>query len=152
MEGFYVTEADSRVLRQHVYNIREIVFIGEQDCPPEEEWDEFEESSTHYLAILDDIPVGTARVREVQIDGQRTAKLERFAVLKDSRGKGLGRLLVKQTMDIAEKSGYDVMYLHAQSHLSQFYASLGFSVVGDEFDEAGIPHVAMIRRSPKSED
>ena len=38
--------------------------------------------------------------------------------------------------------------LHAQAHLARWYARFGFSVVGDVFDEDGIPHVPM--RRPKA--
>ncbi|MGH8696483.1 MAG: GNAT family N-acetyltransferase, partial [Burkholderiales bacterium] len=35
--------------------------------------------------------------------------------------------------------------LNAQTHAAPFYAGHGFAAFGDEFMEAGIPHVAMAR-------
>ena len=83
---------------QHLYNIslaiRTEVFVIEQNVDPILEYDEFEESSQHYLIYFDEKPVGTARWRETT-DG---IKLERFAVLKDYRNKQIGDQLLKQVM------------------------------------------------------
>ena len=43
-----------------VFAIRKEVFVVEQDCPPELEW-EFEEESTHFLARA--APAGTPSAR-----------------------------------------------------------------------------------------
>ncbi|MGH9960638.1 MAG: GNAT family N-acetyltransferase [Pyrinomonadaceae bacterium] len=36
--------------------------------------------------------------------------------------------------------------MHAQTYVKKFYQPHGFKRIGDEFMEAGIPHVKMIRR------
>ena len=33
----------------------------------------------------------------------------------------------------------------AQAHLQGFYGSLGFEPVGDVYDDAGIPHIEMVK-------
>ena len=35
--------------------------------------------------------------------------------------------------------------ISAQKHLISFYKKLGFLVIGDEYLEDGIPHIAMIK-------
>ena len=40
---------------EKVFAIRREVFVGEQNCPPELEW-EHEDESTHFLATVDGLP------------------------------------------------------------------------------------------------
>ena len=127
--------------------IRTRVFIEEQACPPEEEWDGFDAVSRHVLGLVEGVPVATARWRTVPHDGRLVAKLERFAVLPEQRGRGLGRALVGAVIADAERAGFDVQVIHAQAHLQAFYTSLGFRRTSDVFEEAGIPHVEMVRHA-----
>jgi len=48
---------------QDAFGIRELVFVVEQEVDAAEEYDEYEDSSVHFLAEIDGIPVGTARWR-----------------------------------------------------------------------------------------
>lgn len=120
------------------------MFVVEQACPPEEEWDAFDIEAAHLLGVLHDEPVATARWRTVETAEGPTAKLERFAVLASHRGRGLGRGLVAQTLADAEAAGHRRFAMHAQAHLADFYTSMGFQRVGSEFDEVGIPHITMV--------
>lgn len=128
--------------------IRQRVFVEEQTCPPEEEWDVYDETSRHVLARIGDEPVGTARWRTVPYEEQLVAKLERFAVLPAHRGHGYGRRLVEWVMEDARRAGFTTFVLHAQAYLEAFYQSLGFESLDERFMEAGIPHVKMVRRDP----
>ncbi len=122
----------------HVFAIRRQVFVVEQNCPPELEW-EFEDESTHFLATVDDIPAGTARWRKTD----KGYKLERFAVLPEFRGLGVGQELVKAVLaDLPTDSNY--VYLHAQIQAIGLYQKLGFETTGPEFEEAGIRHYKMV--------
>lgn len=123
--------------------IRERVFVEEQECPPEEEFDEWDARSQHLLVRLGGLPAATSRWRVVQKFGKRWAKLERFAVLPEQRGGGMGRRLVDFTMQEARAAGHHRFLIHAQAHLRAFYESFGFQAHGDTFDEAGIPHYLM---------
>ena len=121
----------------HVFDIRRTVFVEEQKVDEHEEYDEFEDTSKHLLALLDGRPVGAARVRRT-ING---VKLERFAVLKEARGKGVGEALVKRTLELCENQSK--IYLHAQIQVVDFYKKFGFEIEGEEFVEAGIRHYKM---------
>lgn len=132
---------------QHVRAIRRRVFIEEQECPPEEEWDGWDDRSRHLLGIHEEEPVAAARWRTVPHDEEIVAKLERFAVLPDYRGRGYGRRLVEYALHDAERAGHSTFLLHAQAHLEDFYASFGFDTIGGPFDEAGISHVKMVKRT-----
>jgi predicted GNAT family N-acyltransferase len=131
-------------------DIRRRVFIEEQNCPPELEWDAHDEpeargsSCIHLLGLIGSVPMATARWREVTLGDAPAAKLERFAVLPLHRGRGLGRQLVAVAMDDARGAGLSRFTLHAQSHLVPFYNDFGFAVAGEPFFEAGIEHVKMV--------
>ena len=136
---------------RHARLIRQRVFVEEQACPPEEEWDEHDWDGSradahHVVAYEDGRPVGTARWRVARWGGRPAAKLERFAVLPEYRGSERGRRLVLHLMEEARAAGHRTLFLHAQAHLERLYAGLGFETVGGRFIEAGIPHVRMVRQ------
>lgn len=120
------------------FQIRKEVFVKEQKCDPRDEY-ENEEDSTHFLLIDDNTPVATARYRQTK----NGIKMERFAVLKEMRGKGYGLLILNHM--IADLSNNKlVKYLHAQVQVVGFYEKVGFKKIGEQFDEVGIMHYKMI--------
>lgn len=121
--------------------IRRQVFCIEQNVSEEIEMDEFDDVATHILAFINDKPVGTARWRFTE----EGAKMERFAVLKEYRGKDVGEALVKYTLDKLKDN--DFIYLNAQESVIKFYEKFGFLSVGNRFYEADIPHKKMILKS-----
>ncbi len=123
---------------QQAFAIRRQVFCIEQNVPEEIEMDEFDVVATHLLAYINGKPVGTARWRFTA----GGAKMERFAVLNEYRGKGVGEALVKYTLNKLKDN--DLVYLNAQESVIKFYEKYGFEVVGDRFYEANIPHKKMI--------
>lgn len=127
----------NKKLMEEAHSIRNKVFVIGQNCPAHLEW-EFEEESTHFLLFQDNKAVATARHRRTT-DGY---KLERFAVLKDLRGKGYGHLILKAILDDLEKFTGKI-YMHAQSDVVPFYKKMGFEKEGKEFEEAGIMHFIM---------
>jgi predicted GNAT family N-acyltransferase len=119
--------------------IRKTVFVEEQGVPEELEWDGLDEHAYHVMAFAPDgTPIGTGRLLQ---DGH----IGRVAVLKEWRGKGVGRALLDILLVIANKMGYDDVRLHAQTRVLDFYLRKGFTAQGGEFMEAGIPHVLMTR-------
>lgn len=128
---------------ESAFSIRRKVFVEEQRVDAREEYDEFEESSSHFLAFADDIPCGTARWRRTS----NGVKLERFAVLPDCRGKGVGKTLVQAVLDDVfsqQPEPIERIYLHAQVTAMPLYASFGFVPIGPMFEEAGIQHYKMV--------
>ena len=126
------------ILLEQVFAIRRQVFCIEQNVSEEIEMDEFDEIATHILAHFDGNPAGTARWRFTE----EGAKMERFAVLKEYRGKGVGEALVNYTLDKLIES--DFIFLNAQESVIKFYEKFGFVAVGNRFYEADIPHRKMI--------
>ena len=70
-------------------------------------------------------------------------KIGRIAVKSGLRGRGIGTLILRRLLQEARRLGIREPYLHAQVQAVPFYERLGFSRKGEEFDEAGIPHVRM---------
>jgi len=124
---------------EKVFAIRREVFVDEQNCPPELEW-EHEEESNHFLAMVDGVPAGASRWRKTD----KGYKLERFAVLKDFRGYGVGQALVQAVLDDLPTNA-DYVYMHAQIAAVTLYERFGFVKTGPQFEEAGIQHYKMIR-------
>lgn len=122
--------------------IRFTVFVEEQNVPADIEYDEFEETSHHYLLLEDGVGAATCRWRETN----NGVKLERFAVLPEYRGKGFGEALVKRLLADVLPFGKSV-YLHSQEKVVGFYEKLGFMAQGERFEEAGIWHKVMVYRS-----
>ncbi|MCB9235754.1 MAG: GNAT family N-acetyltransferase [Bacteroidia bacterium] len=122
-----------------IFDIRRTVFTGEQNVSEEDEFDGHDHISHHYIAYFGDKACGTARWR---ITPSGKIKLERFAVLKEFRGKGVGEALVKAVLSQLPKNFK--IYLHAQVQVIPFYEKLGFTAEGPEFDECDIMHRKMV--------
>ena len=140
MNNIEVNKVTTEDVLEKVFNIRRIVFVDEQNCPPELEW-ENEDVSTHFLATIDGEPVGACRWRKTDAG----YKLERFAVLQAYRGRKVGQALVAAALaDLPEDANY--IYLNAQLDAMGLYAKFGFVAEGDQFEEAGIQHFKMVKK------
>jgi predicted GNAT family N-acyltransferase len=128
---------------ESVFMIRRRVFVDEQGVGEELEIDAHEAEARHLLALCDGEPVGTLRLRLV--GDQRTAKIERVAVLAEARGAGVGEALMRRALDVAETAGARSAVLHAQVQAQNFYHRFGFEPEGAPFIEDGLPHVVMAR-------
>lgn len=140
MNKIKVRLADWQKDNADIRRIREAVFIAEQNVPPELEWDADDNVAVHFLAMEDDYAIGTARLLQ---DGQ----IGRVSVLKDWRGLKVGDALMQAAIVEAQNRDLSQQKLTAQVHATAFYERLGFKVVSEEFLEAGLPHVEMVRDS-----
>lgn len=131
--------ADWHTERISLAKIRQRVFIEEQNVPEDMEWDEHDNSSTHFLATLDDKDVATARLKT---DGQ----IGRMAVLAEYRNKGIGSKLLQFILLTAKQQNLNKTYLHAQVSAISFYKKHGFTACGHVFYEANIPHREMSKK------
>ena len=123
-------------LQPDAKNIREQVFIHEQNISAEEEWDNQDPIALHFVVYAQEQPIATARLLENNSIG-------RVAVLKHYRGKGIGKLLMLKIIEQAKNEDRDSLKLSAQTHAIPFYAGLGFQVEGETYLDCGIPHVTM---------
>lgn len=141
MESLQVNKVNSQDDLEKAFAVRKIVFVDEQHCPPELEW-EHEEESVHFLATINGEPCGACRWRKTD----QGYKLERFAVLKAHRGKRIGQALVAAALsDLPADAKY--IYLNAQLEAMRMYSRFGFVAEGEQFEEAGIPHYKMVKKA-----
>lgn len=124
--------------------VRFEVFVDEQSVDPDLEVDGLDPESTHFLAEAGKRAIGTLRVRFPE--GERYGKIERVAVLRAARQQGVGRLLMEAAERLIRERGANLAKLNAQIVVQPFYERLGYTAYGDLFDDAGIPHVAMLKR------
>jgi predicted GNAT family N-acyltransferase len=102
--------------------IRNAVYIGEQECPYEEEYDGNDLSSTHLLAYMGDEPIGCLRMRFFA----DFMKFERMAIRKEFRRSRAAILLAQAGLKLARKKGYRLAYAHSQVRLVEFWGRFGF--------------------------
>jgi len=122
-----------------VLSIRKEVFVEEQQIDASLEFDGLDKTCIHYLAFKDKLPVATCRLR-ITKEG---LKLERFAVLKSYRKKGIGKLLLSEILN-DNINKHEIIYLNSQYSALNFYKNNGFNICGSKFYEAGIEHYKMI--------
>lgn len=120
--------------------IRKTVFQIEQGVDAALEWDGQDEQADHIIAYLGEDAVGTARIRYLT---GGVAKIERVAVLVPYRNRGIGKQIMEKAIAFLQAKDISVIKINAQTHVKLFYEKLGFCQAGDEFTEAGIPHVEM---------
>jgi len=125
--------------------VREQVFIKEQSIPADLEWDGRDETCYHVIAYDEKgRPIASGRV---DTDGH----IGRMAVLPPWRGRNIGGAVLTYLMHIAERLETDYVWVHAQESAIPFYQKKGFSITGDRFTEAGIPHQKLVRLIPKKD-
>lgn len=126
------------------FQIREEVFVKEQNVPLEDEFDDYDKLNgpcEHILVYYNEQPAGTGRI--IIRDG--VGKLDRICILKPYRKYGLGKLIVTSLEEIAQNKGISKVKLHGQTHAEGFYHKLGYQTTSDVFMEDGIPHYLMVK-------
>jgi predicted GNAT family N-acyltransferase len=137
-DNLSISIAKSKQDFKDIFEVRRKVFVEEQNVTEDEEYDEFENSSTHLIARVDNKCVGTMRYRKTD----HGTKLERFAVLKKYRKSGVGRSLLLEALN--QISNQETIYLHAQIQVVDFYRKYGFIADDMVFVEANIKHKKMV--------
>ena len=117
--------------------IREAVFIREQGVPEELEWDGLDEGCRHALALsLQGEAIGCGRMLA-------NGHIGRIAVLPQWREQRLGTAIMETLLAEARAQGLRRVDVDAQTQAVPFYRSLGFVEQGEEFMDAGLPHIKM---------
>ncbi|MDD2198803.1 MAG: GNAT family N-acetyltransferase [Bacteroidales bacterium] len=127
-------------LFEDALKIRTEVFVEEHNVPSELEYDGKDPLATHFLLLIKEKPIATARI----LQKDEGIKLERFAVIKDYRGAGLGRLLMEF---ITKHCNAEDIFFHSQDGAVEFYKQMGYCIIGEAFYEAGIKHYLMKHKS-----
>jgi predicted GNAT family N-acyltransferase len=117
-----ITVARSLDDMMKVNAIRNAVYIGEQECPYDEEYDGNDFAATHLLAYIGDEPVGCLRVRFFA----DFLKFERMAIRKEFRKSRAAIQLANAGLKLGQKKGYRHAYAHSQARLVSFWSRFGF--------------------------
>lgn len=104
--------------------VRSIVFMGEQRCPYEEEFDGNDFCGTHLLGYVGHEPAAALRIRYFA----DFAKLERLAVRPEFRGKKLAQAIIRAGIEICRMKGYTRIYGQSERSMVPWYTQFGFRV------------------------
>lgn len=101
--------------------IRSAVYLAEQDCPIDEEFDGNDFVAAHFIGYIGSEPVACLRVR---FFGE-FAKVERLAVRHQYRRSRISFKLVQASVDYIKRKGFRKIYGQAQDRLVNFWAHFG---------------------------
>ncbi len=116
------------------------VFIREQGFQPGWEPDEDDKKSRHFIAIVNNEIVTTARFREIEKD---VIKIERMVTKKEFRSKQIGKNLIKFMIKIINKSKPKKIWLRSQVQSQPFYEKCNFKIISEPFNMWGVQHIDM---------
>lgn len=105
-------------------SIRSVVYMGDEKCPFNEEFDDNDFSCTHILGRIGTEPAGCLRIRYFA----EFAKFERLAVRSEFRNLGLARDLVRYASDLCNAKGYTKLCAHARIDKVDFWKKFGFGL------------------------
>jgi predicted GNAT family N-acyltransferase len=128
---------------QEAFEVRRKVFVREQGISEDLVFDEHDREALHMVVKDGERVVGTARV---QFLADNQAKLERMAVLKHYRRKGIGKEMLLFLDAVWKDKQVRQVIIHAQFEVVPFYKLCGFDELGLPFREAGIKHIKMRKR------
>jgi ElaA protein len=124
-----------------ILRFRQAIFVVEQSSPYPD-LDGLDQNAQHLLLLNQGELAGYLRLLPTSRPG--LIKIGRVAVAAYRRRDGLGRMLMKEALRrCCEDYPHCDIALGAQAHLIPFYASLGFAVVSEPYDDFGVQHVEM---------
>lgn len=131
---------------EEIYKIlalRNEIFIVEQECPYLD-CDDKDLNSYHLFLRENGEIVSYLRILEKGVSYDEIS-IGRVAVKKSYRGKGISRKMMQKAIEFIENNlSENTIKIQAQAYLLNFYSSLGFKAVSEEYLEDNIPHIDMI--------
>jgi len=128
---------------QEAFEVRRQVFVREQGISEDLVFDGHDREALHMVVKDGERVIGSARV---QFLADNQAKLERMAVLKRYRRKGIGKEMLLFLDAVWKDKQVQQVIIHAQLEVVPFYKLCGFDESGSPFREAGIEHIKMRKR------
>ncbi len=125
-------------------DIRRRVFVIERNVSEKIERDEHDVlggACDHFLIMDGRRVVGAFRC--MRRNG--VVILQRFCVLRDERGKGTGAAAIALAEEHYREIGFLRIELDSKYESKEFYEKQGYAIVSQPFEEAGIPHVKMLK-------
>ncbi len=140
-----------------ILKVRQDVFIIEQNCIYAD-LDSLDVHCRHLFATIDtkeqagnetQTPtapniVAYARLLPPKLN-YREASFGRVLTTASARGTGVGKLLIKKSIESLQKQHPEQpIKIAAQLYLEKFYRSFGFKQISEPYDEDGIEHIDML--------
>jgi len=138
---FYFSELTTAQLYA-ILELRQRVFVVEQHCFYLDA-DGRDEDSLHALMMDGDTLAGYARILPPGLIYD-TASIGRIVLDKNYRAQGLGEKLTLACIEKCRVLHGEDITITAQVVSQHFYEKLGFTAIGEIFDEAGIDHIKMV--------
>lgn len=122
-----------------IKKLRYDTFVVERGVPEEIEFDGKDSEFLHFTLWDNGEVVACLRANEKG----KLLHMGRFAVKKELRKNGYGRILMGKLLEYAKENGYSGVELSAVETAVGFYQKQGFETVGDYYLETGVPHIYM---------
>jgi ElaA protein len=128
-----------------IFTLRLEVFSVEQNCPYQDA-DGKDLEGWHLMGLnTEGDLVAYTRLLPKGIAYENYASIGRVVNSPKVRGLGYGKILMEESIVQMQKLfPNQPVKIGAQSYLLNFYQSLGFQPIGEEYLEDGIPHTSMI--------
>lgn len=127
-----------------ILRLRAAVFIVEQDCVYQD-IDNKDQKALHIIGTKEGETIAYTRIFDAG-DYFENASIGRVVVSEKERKYGYGHDLIKASIKaIRDVFETKTIKISAQTYLKRFYESHGFSQVGEEYLEDGIPHIGMLK-------
>ena len=128
-----------------VIRLRNEVFVVEQNCVFQDA-DNKDQQCYHLLGYVGNELAAYARLVPPDVSYTGKTSIGRVITSPAHRREGAGKaLMTKAITECNNIFGKFPIKIGAQLYLKKFYESFGFSQVGEEYDEDGIPHIHMIK-------
>lgn len=140
-----IKKAENNEVLETCLYVRNAVFTVEKKIAKEIEVDENDMLNgrcDHFLVEYEGKPAGALRCMRT---GDDFVKLQRFCILKEYRNQGLGRKITAFVEEYYRNNSYAKIELDAKFEVFEFYEKCGYKKISDPFEEAGIPHVKMVK-------
>ncbi|MCC6458961.1 MAG: GNAT family N-acetyltransferase [Saprospiraceae bacterium] len=102
-----------------------------------------EEYDQHHLAAYHDTSGRLLGYLNLTPLNDAEVKMRQVAVATAAQGQGVGAALVRASEVLARQLGFSKITLHARETALSFYLRLGYTQLGEQFEEVGIPHFKM---------
>ncbi|MFU8784485.1 GNAT family N-acetyltransferase [Aliidiomarina sp.] len=123
-----------------IFKLRQDIFIVEQNCP----YHDIDGTDANWLHLCGFDNEGLVAYARLHCPGDETSEIGRVVVHQRGRGKSYGRELMERAVtEILARAPNQPIELNAQTYLLEFYGSLGFVPIGEEYLEDDIPHKLM---------
>tara|TARA_S200000501_G_scaffold183059_1_gene172457 strand:+ start:186 stop:629 length:444 start_codon:yes stop_codon:yes gene_type:complete len=129
-----------------IFELRIEVFIFEQKCPIEEEFDihdNLNSDSIHFIVEDNGECVGTARIVKYE---NNKFKIQRVCIKKSKRKLSFGSKLMDKMHQYLISLNIGIIEISAQTSALKFYKNLGYLEEGSRYLEAGLEHIKMVKK------